>query len=43
MQVFYATRSVLPLPSGHRFPMAKYQLPRDRLPVEVAGHRAHAG
>ena len=37
MQVFYATRSVLPLPPGHRFPMAKYQLLRDRLPVEVAG------
>lgn len=37
MQVFYATRSVLPLPAGHRFPMAKYQLLRDRLPAEVEG------
>ena len=31
MQVFYATQFVLPLPPGHRFPMAKYQLLRDRL------------
>lgn len=35
MQVFYATQLVLPLPAGHRFPMAKYQLLRDRLPAEV--------
>lgn len=35
MQVFYATQFVLPLPPGHRFPMAKYQLLRDRLPAEV--------
>ncbi|MEP6824315.1 MAG: histone deacetylase [Ramlibacter sp.] len=31
MQVFYATQFVLSLPPGHRFPMAKYQLLRDRL------------
>ncbi len=31
MQVFYANQFVLPLPPGHRFPMAKYQLLRDRL------------
>jgi acetoin utilization deacetylase AcuC-like enzyme len=31
MQVFYATQFVLTLPAGHRFPMAKYQLLRDRL------------
>ena len=31
MQVFYATQFVLPLPPGHRFPMAKYQMLRDRL------------
>ncbi|MEO7643355.1 MAG: histone deacetylase, partial [Ramlibacter sp.] len=30
-QVFYATQFVLSLPPGHRFPMAKYQLLRDRL------------
>ena len=31
MQVYYATQFVLPLPPGHRFPMAKYQMLRDRL------------
>jgi acetoin utilization deacetylase AcuC-like enzyme len=35
MQVFYATQFVLPLPRGHRFPMAKYQLLRDRLAAEL--------
>jgi acetoin utilization deacetylase AcuC-like enzyme len=35
MQVFYATQFVLPLPEGHRFPMAKYQLLRDRLADEL--------
>ncbi len=35
MQVFYADQFVLPLPSGHRFPMGKYQLLRDRLAAEV--------
>ncbi len=35
MQVFYATQFVLHLPPGHRFPMAKYQILRDRLAVEV--------
>ncbi|MDB5947819.1 MAG: Histone deacetylase-like protein [Ramlibacter sp.] len=34
VQVFYATQFVLPLPAGHRFPMAKYQLLRDRLAAE---------
>ena len=34
MQVFYATQFVLPLPAWHRFPMAKYQLLRDRLATE---------
>ena len=34
MQVFYATQFVVPLPPGHRFPMAKYQLLRDRLAGE---------
>jgi acetoin utilization deacetylase AcuC-like enzyme len=33
--VFYATQFVLPLPPGHRFPMAKYQLLRDRLAAEL--------
>lgn len=35
MQVFYATQFVLPLPAGHRFPMEKYQLLRDRLAAEL--------
>ena len=35
MQVFYADQFVLPLPPGHRFPMAKYQLLRDRLAAEL--------
>src|SRR5687768_12472636 len=35
MQVFYATQFVLPLPPGHRFPMAKYQMLRDRLADEL--------
>src|SRR5438309_940351 len=35
MQVFYATQFVLPLPPGHRFPMAKYQLLRERLAAEL--------
>lgn len=35
MQVFYATQFVLHLPPGHRFPMAKYQLLRDRLAAEL--------
>jgi len=35
MQVYYATQFVLPLPPGHRFPMAKYQLLRDRLAAEL--------
>ena len=35
MQAFYADNFVLPLPSGHRFPMAKYQLLRNRLEQEL--------
>ena len=35
MQVFYATQFVLPLPAGHRFPMGKYRLLRDRLAAEL--------
>ena len=31
MQAFYADPFVLPLPPGHRFPMSKYRLLRDRL------------
>ncbi len=35
MHVYYATQFVLPLPEGHRFPMAKYQILRDRLADEL--------
>ena len=35
MQVYYAVQFVLPLPPGHRFPMARYQLLRDRLVAEL--------
>ena len=31
MQAFYANQFVLPLPPGHRFPMPKYRLLRERL------------
>ena len=31
MQAFYAAQFVLPLPPGHRFPMPKYRLLRERL------------
>jgi acetoin utilization deacetylase AcuC-like enzyme len=34
MQVFYADQFVLQLPAGHRFPMGKYRLLRDRLAAE---------
>jgi acetoin utilization deacetylase AcuC-like enzyme len=36
MQAFYSDQFVLPLPSGHRFPMPKYRLLRDAL-VEHLG------
>lgn len=35
MQVFHADQFVLPLPPGHRFPMGKYRLLRERLEAEV--------
>ena len=39
MHVFYATQFVLPLPAGHRFPMAKYGRLRDRLAAEYPAIR----
>jgi acetoin utilization deacetylase AcuC-like enzyme len=39
MQVFYADQFVLPLPPGHRFPMGKYRLLRDRLAAELPALR----
>lgn len=35
MHAYYADNFVLPLPPGHRFPMAKYKLLRDRLVNEL--------
>ncbi len=43
MQVFFATQFVLHLPPGHRFPMAKYQLLRDRLAAEAPQVRLMQG
>lgn len=37
MQAFYADNFVLPLPPGHRFPMEKYKLLRDRVVLELPG------
>ena len=31
MKIFYTDQFVLPLPPGHRFPMAKYRLLRERV------------
>ena len=35
MQAFYANHFVLPLPEGHRFPMAKYKLLQGRVMHEL--------
>lgn len=37
VHAYYADHFVLPLPEGHRFPMAKYRLLRDRLASELPG------
>ena len=37
MQIFYSDHFVLPLPPGHRFPMAKYSLLRSRIEGEGTG------
>ncbi len=37
MDVYYTGQFVLPLPEGHRFPMAKYHMLRDRLVAEYQG------
>jgi acetoin utilization deacetylase AcuC-like enzyme len=39
MQAFYATHFVLQLPEGHRFPMQKYRLLRERVANELPGIR----
>ena len=35
MKAFYSDQFVLPLPAGHRFPMAKYRLLRDRVAANL--------
>ncbi|WP_031363885.1 histone deacetylase [Caballeronia sordidicola] len=35
MKAFYSDRFVLPLPNGHRFPMQKYYLLRERVQAEL--------
>ena len=37
MRVYYSDHFVLPLPSGHRFPMPKYRLLRDAVAAGCAG------
>ncbi len=37
MRAFYSDQFVLPLPPGHRFPMAKYRLLRNQLSAEIPG------
>ena len=39
MQAFYSDQFVLPLPEGHRFPMAKYRMLRDRIAAELPAVR----
>jgi acetoin utilization deacetylase AcuC-like enzyme len=39
MQAFYSDHFVLPLPEGHRFPMAKYRMLRDALATQLPGVR----
>jgi acetoin utilization deacetylase AcuC-like enzyme len=41
MDAYYSDHFVLPLPPGHRFPMAKYRLLRDRLAAELPALRLH--
>lgn len=37
MFAYYADHFVLPLPEGHRFPMAKYRMLRDRIEQQLPG------
>lgn len=39
MLAYYSDRYVLPLPPGHRFPMAKYRMLRDRVAAELPALR----
>jgi len=37
VKAYYSDHFVLPLPAGHRFPMAKYRLLRERIAAELPG------
>ncbi|KQW67886.1 MAG: histone deacetylase [Methylibium sp.] len=39
MHAYYSDHYVLPLPAGHRFPMAKYRMLRDRLAADLPAVR----
>lgn len=39
MRAFYSDHFVLPLPNGHRFPVAKYAMLRERLIQELPALR----
>jgi acetoin utilization deacetylase AcuC-like enzyme len=41
MQAFYADHFVLPLPAGHRFPMQKYAMLRERLTAQMPAIEMH--
>ena len=41
VRAYYSDHFVLPLPEGHRFPMAKYALLRERLAAELPAIRLH--
>ncbi|MFM7972295.1 MAG: histone deacetylase, partial [Betaproteobacteria bacterium] len=41
MKAFYSDHFVLPLPAGHRFPMRKYSLLRDRVRDRLPGIALH--
>ena len=41
MQAFYSDQFVLPLPEGHRFPMAKYRMLRDAIVGNLPGIVLH--
>jgi acetoin utilization deacetylase AcuC-like enzyme len=41
VRAFYSDHFVLPLPSGHRFPMAKYRLLRERVAAEMPDVALH--
>ncbi len=41
MRAFHSDHFVLPLPAGHRFPMEKYRLLRERVQAELPGIELH--